>query len=460
MARTRSRQIEPVDLLENVRGFARHHPSAEYPNPPQRLHLRVPTDPNLKNSLSLGARPVASAGPSFYYFARIDPTLQEITMKASPSLIAVLAACLTPLAASPGDKDPILIVDVVELSGTGASTGANMKNGAELAAKEINAAGGILGRPVSMTSLDSQTNPGVAKAMTQKAIDMGAYAVIGPVFSGSAIVSMTETRRAEIPNFVGSEATSITAQGNPYVFRTSITLKTSMPKLVRYIKDSMHSKTIAMIWGNDELGKSGRDEAMKWFKASGISVVADIPTDPGQIDFAGAALKAKESNADALFLYVHEEESARALRELRKQGYDKPIVGETTLLSQKTIELAGDAANGVRGHVGLTVDAPLPAIRAFDANFTKTYGYRSDHNGLKGYLAMYMVKLVTEKVGKVDPKAFAKAMKGVSFQAKDHPGLIMDVHYDDVGDLDCETFIVEVKNGKQAIVATLPPLAI
>ena len=57
-------------------------------------------------------------------------------------------------------------------------------------------------------------------------------------------------------------------------------------------------------------------------------------------------LKAKQSNADALFVYTNEEESARALRELKKQGYDKPIIGETTLTGQKVIELAGDAANG------------------------------------------------------------------------------------------------------------------
>ena len=52
---------------------------------------------------------------------------------------------------------------------------------------------------------------------------MGAYVVMGPVFSGSIIVSMAETKRAEIPNFTGGEAANITQQGNPYVFRTSFT---------------------------------------------------------------------------------------------------------------------------------------------------------------------------------------------------------------------------------------------
>ena len=97
--------------------------------------------------------------------------------------------------------------------------------------------------------------------------------------------------------------------------------------------------------------------------------MADISTDSGQVDFSAAVLKAKQSNADAVFVYINEEESARALRELRKQGWIKPIIGETTLTGQKVIELAGDAANGAVAHVGLTVDAPNPLMLAFKGKF-------------------------------------------------------------------------------------------
>jgi hypothetical protein len=68
-------------------------------------------------------------------------------------------------------------------------------------------------------------------------------------------------------------------------------------------------------------------------------------------------LKVKQSNADALFIYTNEEESARALRELRKQGYDKPIIGESTLTNEKVVELAGDAANGVVAWTSLNFEA-------------------------------------------------------------------------------------------------------
>ena len=351
---------------------------------------------------------------------------------------------------------PVRIVGLVELSGTGATSGTNFDNGVKLAVKEINATGGILGRKVEYTSSDTQSAPQTAKALAQKAVDEGAYVVMGPVFSGSILVSMAETRRAEIPNFTGGEGAAITQQGNPYIFRTSFTQSTAMPKVARYIKDTVKAKTVAMVWVNNDFGKGGRDTMMKALEAQGIKVAADISTDPGQVDFSGAVLKVKQSNADAVFVYTNEEESARALRELKKQGYDKPIIGETTLTSQKVIELAGDAANGAVAHVGLTADAPQPTIKAFDERFQKEYKYKTDHNGLKGYSAMYIVKAVTEKIGKFDPKAFAAAMHGVTLSSKDYPGVLLDVTFDQNGDLDRESFMTKVVNGKQQVVATLP----
>jgi len=375
------------------------------------------------------------------------------------SIARICALLLALASAQPviAQTEPIKIFGLMELSGTGTTSGTNFNDGVKLAVKEINAGGGILGRKVDYNASDTQSQPQIAKALAVKAIDDGAYVVMGPVFSGSILVSMAETKRAEVPNFTGGEAAAITQQGNPFIFRTSFTQSAAMPKVARYLNDNLKAKTVAIIFTNNDFGKGGRDVFVKAVEAAGIKVVADISTDPGQLDFSGPVLKAKQANADALFVYTNEEEAARCLRELKKQGYDKPIVGETVLTSQKVIELAGDAANGAVAHVGLTADAPNPSVKAFAEKFRKEYGYKPDHNGIKGYTAMYVVKAVTEKVGKVDPKAFANAMHGVRLSAKDHPGVLMDVSFDKNGDLDRESFMTKVVNGKQDVIAVLPP---
>ena len=352
---------------------------------------------------------------------------------------------------------PIPIYGIVELSGSGTTAGTNYDNGVRLAVAEINAAGGILGRKIEYTSWDTQTQPGVSKALASKAIDQGAPLVMGPVYSGSILVSMAETRRAEIPNMIGGEAAAITQQGNPYVFRASFTQASAMPKVVRYIKEIVKPKTIAIIYVNNDFGKGGRDMVLKGLEAANIKVVADISTDVGQVDFSSAVIKAKQSGADALFAYSNEEESARLLKELKKQGYDKPVIGETTLANDKVIELAGDAANGVVAHVGLTPDAPNPPVQAFAKRYLAEYKSKADHNAMKGYTSMHAAKAIFDKIGKIDPKAFAAAMHGASISVKDYPGVLFDVKYDDKGDLDRESFIVKVVNGKPQVVEILKP---
>ena len=143
---------------------------------------------------------------------------------------------------------------------------------------------------------------------------------------------------------------------------------------------------------------------------------------------------------------------------IRDRGFAKPIIGETVLISQKVIELAGDAANGATGHVGLTVDAPNDGILKFKAKFYQAYKYIPDHNGIKGYMGVYTFKAAVEKAGKLDRKAVAQAMKGLVVKAAKEPGVIVDVSFDDKGDLDRESYLVEVKNGRQVVVQTLPAL--
>ncbi|MBW8721561.1 MAG: ABC transporter substrate-binding protein [Polaromonas sp.] len=373
--------------------------------------------------------------------------------------LKLIAACAMAITATAGfAQDVIKIANIVELSGGGATAGTNFKNGVELAVKEINASGGILGKKIQTNTADTQSNPGIAKGLTQKAIDDNVFAIFGPVFSGSIMVSMAESRRAEVPNFTGGEASSITEQGNPYVFRTSFTQADAMPKVARYINQQAKLKNIAIIYVNNDFGKGGNDAIKKALAKTDTKVAAEISTEPGQVDFSAAVLRAKQSNADGLFAYSNEEESARLLRELKKQGWNKPVIGETTLTGQKVIELAGEAANGAIAHVGLTVDAPQPAIRAFRAKFEKEYKYVSDHNGMKGYSGIYVLKAAIEKVGKLDRKAVAAALHTLKVKAVDQPGVLMDVSFDSKGDLDRESFMIEVKNGKQEVVAILPAL--
>jgi branched-chain amino acid transport system substrate-binding protein len=374
--------------------------------------------------------------------------------------LKLVAACvlLTGTMGVLAQQNTIKVAAIVELSGGGASAGTNFKNGVDMAVKEVNDNGGILGKKIELITSDTTTNPGVALGLTKKAIDQDVFAIFGPVFSGSIIVSMKESEKAQIPNWTGGEAANITTQGNPYIFRTSFTQATAMPKVAKYIASQPSIKNLAIIYVNNDFGKGGLEMMKKALATGNTKIAAEVSTDGGQVDFSAAVIKAKQSNADAVFVYLNEDESARILRELRKQGWTKPIIGETTLTGQKVIDLAGEAANGAIAHVGLTVDAPSPEMLKFKAKFYQNYKYISDHNGIKGYTGIYSMKAAIEKVGKLDRAAVAKAMHGLNISASRYPGVLLDVNFDDKGDLDRASYLVQVKNGKQEVIEVLPPL--
>jgi branched-chain amino acid transport system substrate-binding protein len=372
-------------------------------------------------------------------------------------LSASFAAALGVFAAPAFAAETVKIANIVEISGGGAVVGMHWKNAIELAVSEINAKGGILGRQIEVTHYDTQTNPGVARGAVQKAMDNEPYVIFGPVYSGSAIVTQTLAKEYEIAEFTGGEAANLTQQNNPYIFRTSFGQQASMPKIAAYMQAAGFKKVV-VLWCNDDFGKGGRDTFIAEAKKRGIEIVGDLSSENNQVDFGADVVKAKGANPDALFIYLHEEENARLLREIRRQGLKMPLIGETTLLNQKVIELAGDAANGISGHVGLSADAPIPAVQEFRKRYEAKYKNVPDHNALKGYTGIYAVKFATEKMGKFDRKGLAQAMHGLKITTKDEPNILMDVKWDNNGDVDRISFLAEVVNGQQKITKVLPEL--
>jgi len=372
-------------------------------------------------------------------------------------MLAAAFAALTATAAFAQGK-PVTFAFIGELSGAGAVSSTNFRDGALMAIDEINAKGGILGRKIDLKQYDTQTNPGTARSQMQKAIDEEPYLILGPIFSGIVKVSMALAAQAEIPQIMGGEASDLTQQGNAYLFRTSFGQQMSMPKIANYIRDTVKAKSVAVVWVNNDFGKGGRDNFTKEMNSRGIKIVADISTESGQTDFAADVVKAKSANAEAIFVYTNEEESARFLREVRKQGLNVPLIGETTLLGQKVIDLAGDAANGARGHVGLSADIPVPAVQEFKTKFNARFKYVPDHNGIKGYTGVYAAAYATTKLGKFDSKALAKSLHGLTITPKDEPGILIETTWDEKGDIDRISYIAEVINGKQTITGELPKL--
>ena len=275
---------------------------------------------------------------------------------------------------------------VIELSGAGAVSGTNFRDGAVLAIDEINAKGGILGRKIVAPQSDTQTNPGVSRAQVQKAIDSNPYVILGPVFSGSVKVNMILAQQAEVPQITGAEAADITQMGNPYIFRTSFGQQMSMPKIANYIRDGLKAKSVAVVWVNNDFGKGGRDTFTKEMAARNIKVVADVSTESGP-----GRLRRRRRQGQ-------ERERRRDLR-LHQRGGERPVPARGAQAGRQhaahrrdhAARPEGDRARrrcGERRARARRADRRRPGRRGpgvpRDASTSAT-SYLPDHNGIKGY---------------------------------------------------------------------------
>ena len=376
------------------------------------------------------------------------------------SLLAVMARGLS-LSSEVIAQDKVTMAIVIEQSGPGAAVGGRWIRGVQMASEEINGAGGILGKKIDTFILDTKTEAPVAVAAVRKAIESKPFIVMGPIFSGSTLACMGLLRDAGIPEFVGSESPNVgkqNASNNPNTFLTSLNVDLGMQKVAKWVTDVMKTKKIALIWANTELGKSGREALKRLLEPKGVQFVADLATELGQSSFTGELSRIKASGADTLFIYMHEEESGKLLPQVKEMGLDKQmkVVGHDTLLTEDTLRLAKDAANGIVGHVGLSPVA-LPLKPVAD-RYLARYKELPDHNFFKTYIAMSVIRAIVEQNKSFDQQKFRDKLKNSSLCVKDYPGILMDVHYDEKGDVDRESFLIKIENQKQTMAGILPPL--
>ena len=232
-----------------------------------------------------------------------------------------------------------------------------------MAVAEINEAGGILGCQIELEFQDTQADPDVSKQVVADQAEDDPFVFLGTVFSSNTIVNMVEAQRAEIPMFVGAEAPAITDReengDNDFIYRTSFGVDTAADKFVGYIVEQGVT-SVDIIYKNDEFGAGGRDAYVAAFEEVGIDVGLDIQVQPDQIDLSAEVTQLAGGDADAIFAFMTEIETAAFLDEFQAQALDKPIYGGDVLSAASTIALVQPgAADGTNTHAGLNASAPV-----------------------------------------------------------------------------------------------------
>ncbi|HFH7487826.1 TPA: ABC transporter substrate-binding protein [Streptococcus agalactiae] len=265
-----------------------------------------------------------------------------------------------------------------ELSGNVSSYGNSMKNGADLAVKEINAAGGVGGKKLKVLSQDNKSENAEAATVATNLVTKGANVIIGPATSGAAASSTPKVNAAAVPMIAPAATQDNLVYGsdgktlNQYFFRATFVDNYQGKLLSQYATDNLKAKKVVLFYDNSSDYSKG---VAKSFKESYSGKIVDSMTfSAGDTDFQASLTKLKGKEYDAIVMPGYYTETGLIVKQARDLGISKPVLGPDGFDSPKFVQSATPVgASNVYYLTGFTTQGSTKA-KAFHDHYVKAYG--------------------------------------------------------------------------------------
>src|SRR5215475_11389476 len=318
--------------------------------------------------------------------------------------------------------DPIKVGVVTPLSGSYAPIGKQVRWGAELAVKEINAAGGAGGRPFELLFEDEEANPPVAVRKSEKLLQQDKVDLLtGTVNSGSTLaVGQVAERNNRILVTTVSYAPSITgAQCNPNVFRVNANAFMQSSALTSWLTKNVSGKRYFFIGPYYEMGGSTVSAFQDDVKHLRGTDVASAHPPLGAKDFTPHVAQIRSARPDVIMTATAGNDTVRLLTQLKEYGIlsnKLTLAGAAGAVTQENIGAMGGAGEGFLSAAGYSIDIDTPANKKFVAAFKKEFQSDPDLFAADTYGLFYLFKQAIEKAGGTDEQKLRGAMEDASWE--------------------------------------------
>jgi branched-chain amino acid transport system substrate-binding protein len=355
--------------------------------------------------------------------------------------LAVLVALIgipTPNRTDAGE--PLVIGVATSLTGPRALLGRNMRQGITLAVEEINAAGGVLGRPLQVVFEDDQgDNPNAAINAVNRLIYVHKVPLmIGPHYSVTQMATQKLYCEAKTISITGASGVPVTAQGCPYVFRVRVRDDLVSKALIAYARDNLKATRIAIQYINDDFGKAGMEQVVKNLEEFQMKPVAVESHNTGDKDFTAQLSKIGQAGAQVMISWTHDIEAALVVRQAKQLNPTMKIIGTTSLSEPSFVRLAGEAAEGVISASEFIPSVPSDLIQAFVTRYQTRFNTPPEIWAAQYYDVTHMAAKVIAAAGGTDPEKMRQA-----FLALRHTGVLAEFRFDPNGDGNHQMHIVE-----------------
>ncbi|MFN4237425.1 MAG: ABC transporter substrate-binding protein [Vogesella sp.] len=361
----------------------------------------------------------------------------------------VISLCLL-LLASAHAAEPIRVGLSGPFSGGSSPMGLSMRNGIRLAVEDINAKGGVLGRPIQLVERDDRGRPELGLRIASELIDkQRVVATVGFANSGVALASQIRYQQARIPAITAvATAHLITQQFAPprhaanYVFRVAASDSLQAPLIVREAQRRGFTR-LAVLSDNSNYGRLGQQSLLKALKQAGLKAVSISQFHNGELDMSVHLNKARAAGAQCILTYTIGPELAQIANTLAQMEWRVPMIGSWTLSMSNFIDNAGPNAVGARMVQTFIQDGTTPARLQFINRYLRANGglrIPSPPSAAQGYDSMLLLAAAIRQAGSTDGPAIRQALENLKqpvaglittyrkpFSATDHEAIELDV---------------------------------
>ena len=341
----------------------------------------------------------------------------------SSGLVAALAAIVS---FSTWAADPIKVGVSGPFTGGSAPMGVSMRDGVKLAVSEINAKGGVMGRPIAIVERDDEAKNERGVQIAQELINKEkVVATLGYANTGVALASQRFYQEAKIPvlNNVAT-GSAVTKQfigpefADNYIFRNAAhdTIQSAMIVDEAVVKRKFTK--VAILADSTNYGQLGREDLEKALDKKGIKAVTVEKFNIKDVDMTAQLLKAKQAGAQAVLTYAIGPELAQIANGMEKLGWTVPMIGSWTLSMGNFIDNAGKNGNGATMPQTFIQDGNTPKRKAFIDAYVKAYNppngrIPSPVSAAQGYDSVYLLAAAIKQAGTTDGPKVREALENL-----------------------------------------------
>ncbi|GID30930.1 branched-chain amino acid ABC transporter substrate-binding protein [Paractinoplanes brasiliensis] len=322
-------------------------------------------------------------------------------------------------AAKPG---PILLGTLLPLTGRSSPSGESMRNGAQLAVNEANAAGGVLGRQVELVVEDDACDPGTAVTAARRIVDRDIAASVGGYCSSATVPTLKILRAAGVPMIVAqSNSTDLLAPGYDSVFLICGTVTAEAAFAVGWMKQ-LGARRLAVVDDGTSFPATLAASTISEAKRTGDpALVAELHLSQGAPSYARAAQAVITSKADVVYYTGYYGEANQFIKDLRTGGYrGKIVVGDGATDGPLLANLTAEERRGVYG-TALLFPEFMPELKDWSQRYQSAFGSAPGSSTVEAYDAVNVALDAIKRAGTVAHEAVREAISTTNMQAMSGP---------------------------------------